>query len=96
VAACVGEDDRDVWVANPESGESVCEAVAVDVLELENGGAVAASTTIAASGSSASRRTWKARMLWRACWRVVEAHALDGGERSPSRVAWDTTALDAW
>jgi hypothetical protein len=35
VAACVGEDDRDAWVADLESGELVCEPVAVGVVELE-------------------------------------------------------------
>lgn len=35
VAACVGEDDRDLRVADLETRELVCEPGGVDVLKLE-------------------------------------------------------------
>ena len=37
VAAGVGEDEGDLRVANLQAGELVCEPIAVDLLELEQG-----------------------------------------------------------
>ncbi len=61
VAACVGEDDRDVGVADLKADELVCEPVAVDVLEFEQR-AVAGFDDDLGDRSSASRWSWKARV----------------------------------
>jgi hypothetical protein len=83
VGACVGEDDRDAGVADLESGELVCEPVAVDVLELEQGAVAGLDDDrgerefgepleLEGEGAVGERRG-----------EVVEALALNGGEQPP-------------
>jgi hypothetical protein len=85
VAACVGEDDRDAWVADLESGELVCEPVAVGVVELEqravaglddDGGEREFGEPLELEGEGA---------VGERAGEVVEALALDGGEQPPVR-----------
>ena len=81
VAACVGEDDRDAEVADLESGELVCEPVAVDVLELEQGAVAGLDDDRGEREFSEPLELEGEGAVGERRGEVVEALALDGGEQ---------------
>ena len=83
MAACVGEDDRDAWVANLESGELVCEPVAVDVLEFEQRAVVGLDDDRGEREFGEPLQLEGEGAVGERAGEVVEALALDGGEQPP-------------